>query len=493
MHQEPLANYINGRWAAAEHSARLAVENPSTGQVLGHVPLSTAAEANRAIEAAAAAFPAWSRMPAARRAQYFFALLELLRREEEPLARSITEENGKSLTDARAEVKRLIENCEVACGMPVLQQGDKLVGASDGIDGEVLRVPLGVFTMIAPFNFPGMVPFWFLPYAVAAGNTYVVKPSEQTPRTMDRLAHLLDEVGLPPGVFNLVHGDKVVADAFMDHPDVKGVSLVGSTRTCRVVAEKCARNKKRFQAMGGAKNHLVVMPDARMDEVVRNLLSSCFGCAGQRCMAASAIVAVGSDTHARLCERLLEACRKVIVANPLDPAVAEEPMLMGPVISARAKESIFKLIETGLGEGATLALDGRPVVVPGGERGHFVGPTVFTGVKPGMVIHQTEIFGPVVVVLQADSFDEAVKILNDHPYGNGASIYTQNGYWARRFKLEVECGMIGINVGIPAPVAHLPFGGMKLSQFSDIKAQGRAVIDFFTERKVITERYWPEP
>jgi malonate-semialdehyde dehydrogenase (acetylating)/methylmalonate-semialdehyde dehydrogenase len=347
--------------------------------------------------------------------------------------------------------------------------------------------------MIAPFNFPAMVPFWFLPYAVAAGNTYVVKPSEQTPRTMGRLARLLDQAGFPAGVFNLVHGDKVVADAFMEHPAVKGVSLVGSTRTCRAVAEKCARNKKRFQAMGGAKNHLVVMPDARMDEVIRNLLSSCFGCAGQRCMAASAIVAVGEETYASLCERLLEACRKVIVANPLDPAVAEEPMLMGPVISARAKASIVALIETGIREGATLALDGRGVQVPGCERGHFLGPTVFSDVQPGMQIHQTEIFGPVVVVLRAATFDEAVRILNDHPYGNGASIYTQNGYWARRFKLEVDCGMIGINVGIPAPVAHLPFGGMKLSQFSDIKAQGRAVIDFFTERKVVTERYWPEP
>lgn len=493
MRDDVLQNYINGQWVPADIGSLLPIENPSTGAILGHVPLSTAAQANQAIEAAAAAFPAWSRTPAARRAQHFFALLELLRRDEEALARSVTEENGKSLTDARAEVKRLIENCEVACGMPVLQQGDKLVGASEGIDGEVLRVPLGVFTMIAPFNFPAMVPFWFLPYAVAAGNTYVVKPSEQTPRTMGRLAELLHQAGFPAGVFNLVHGDKVVADAFMEHPQVKGVSLVGSTRTCRAVAEKCAHHKKRCQAMGGAKNHLVVMPDARMDEVIRNLLSSCFGCAGQRCMAASAIVAVGSDTYDRLCERLLEACRKVIIANPLDPAVAEEPMLMGPVISARAKQTILGLIETGVREGATLALDGRGVQVPGCEGGHFLGPTVFTNVQPGMVVHRTEIFGPVVVVLRAGTFDEAAKILNDHPYGNGASIYTQNGYWARRFKLEVDCGMIGINVGIPAPVAHLPFGGMKMSQFSDIKAQGRAVIDFFTDRKVVTERYWPEP
>ncbi len=492
MDLRPLQNYIAGQWVDAEHSSLLPVENPSTGAIIGQVPLSTSAETHRAIEAAAGAFPGWSRTPVARRAQYLFALLELLRKSEEEIARSITEENGKSLTDARAEVKRLVENCEVACGMPVLQQGAKLIGASDGIDGEVLRLPIGVFGMIAPFNFPGMVPFWFLPYAIAAGNTYVLKPSEQTPLTMQRIARLIAQTNLPPGVFNLVHGDRTVGEALMDHPQVKGLSLVGSTRTCQAVAERCTRNRKRFQAMGGAKNHLVVMPDARVEEVVRNLLSSCFGCAGQRCMAASAIVAVGDATYDAVCQRLIEAARRVIVGNPLDPAVAEEPMLMGPVISAKALAFVHQMIDTGVREGAQLALDGRGVRVAGAEKGHFIGPTIFTGVKPGMAIHSTEIFGPVVVVLRAGSFDEAVSILNGHAYGNGASIYSQNGYWVRRFKLEVECGMIGVNVGIPAPVAHMPFGGMKASQFSQIKAQGRAVIDFFTEPKVITERYWTE-
>lgn len=492
MESEPLKNYVGGRWVEAEGAGFLPVENPSTGAIIAQVPLSSAAEAGRAIEAAGAAFPAWSRTPVSRRVDYLFRLLEQLRDHEETLARSITEENGKSLPDARAEVKRLIENCEVAYGMPVLQQGDKLVGAADGIDGEVLRVPLGVFAMAGPFNFPGMVPFWFLPYALAAGNTYVVKPSEQTPMTMQRIAQMLHDTGLPAGVFNLVNGDRGVVEAFMDHPLVKGVSLVGSSRTCRAVAERCARSHKRFQAMGGAKNHLVVMPDAKIEEAVRNMISSCFGCAGQRCMAASAIVAVGDATYERVCALLIEACRKVIVANPLDPQVAQEPMVLGPVISARAKSFILQMIETGIREGARLALDGRPVTVPGCEGGHFIGPTVFTEVKPGMAIHQTEVFGPVVVVLKAGSLDEAIGILNQHEYGNGASIYTQSGYWARRFKLEVECGMIGVNVGIPAPVAHLPFGGMKASQFSEIKAQGRAVINFFTEAKVITERYWPE-
>jgi malonate-semialdehyde dehydrogenase (acetylating) / methylmalonate-semialdehyde dehydrogenase len=492
METPVLSNYVNGRWVTAERDGVLAVENPSTGAEIGRVPLSTAAEAGRAIEAAAVAFPAWSRTPVSRRVQPLFQLLGRLRGAEEELARSITEENGKSLTDARAEMKRLMENCEVACGMPVLQQGDKLVGAAEGIDGEVLRLPMGVFGMIAPFNFPGMVPFWFLPYAVAAGNTYVVKPSEQTPLTLQRIAALVDAVGFPPGVINVVHGDRVVAEALMDHPAVQGISLVGSTGTCRMVAERCTRNHKRFQAMGGAKNHLVVMPDARVDEVIRNLLSSCFGCAGQRCMAASAIVAVGSATHDELMRRLVEACGTVVVDNPLDPRVAEEPLLMGPVKSAKAKAFIHSMIETGIGEGAKLVVDGRKVAVPGCEHGHFVGPTVFTEVRPGSTIHQTEIFGPVVVVLRAETLEDAIRILNDHPYGNGASIYTQNGYWARKFKLEVECGMIGVNVGIPAPVAQLPFGGMKASQFSQIKAQGRSVIDFFTQPKTVTERYFPE-
>jgi len=278
----------------------------------------------------------------------------------------------------------------------------------------------------------------------------------------------------------------------MDHPKVKGVSLVGSTRTCRIVAEKCAKTNKRFQAMGSAKNHLVAMPDAKINEVIRNMITSCYGCAGQRCMASSAIVAVGDDMYRTICEKFIEASKKVIVADPLDPKVANEPMVMGPVISAKAKKFILDMIETGVREGATLALDGRDLVVKGCENGYFVGPIVFTDVKPGMEIHKTEIFGPVVVILKADSLDEAIKIINDHQYGNGASIYTQNGYFARKFKLEVECGMIGVNVGIPAPVAYLPFGGMKASEFADIKAQGKAIINFFTEDKIVTERYWHE-
>lgn len=442
--------------------------------------------------AADAAFPAWSDTPVSRRVEHLFRLLGLLRRDEAALARTLVEEMGKSVPDAEAEMKRALENLEVACGMPMLQQGDKLVGAAAGIDGEVLRLPLGVFGLICPFNFPAMVPFWFFPYALAAGNTYVVKPSELVPRTMQRVAALVHEAGLPPGVFNLVNGDRTAATALVESPLVRGVSFVGSTAVARQVAEGCARTGKRFQAMGGAKNHLVVMPDANMDQALRNLITSCYGCAGQRCMAASAIVCVGEVTYREVCERFVAASREVIVANPLDPRVAGEPMVMGPVISDRALRFIHEMIQAGVDEGAVLALDGRGLVVPGCEGGHFVGPTVFTDVRPGMAVHTTEIFGPVVVMLRADSLDEALAIINEHRYGNGASIYTQSGYHARRFKLEARVGMVGVNIGIPAPVAALPFGGMKASHLSDIKTQGRAVVRFFTDEKIVTERYWPE-
>ncbi|MHC4400226.1 MAG: CoA-acylating methylmalonate-semialdehyde dehydrogenase [Planctomycetota bacterium] len=487
-----LKNYVGGKWIEPEHRGLLGVENPATGDMLAEVPLSAGSETDRAVAAAKAAFPAWSQTPVARRCDLLFKLAEGMRREFEGLARLVTQENGKSLPDSRAEVKRALENTEVACGMPVLQQGDKLIGGAADIDGEVLRLPLGVFGMIAPFNFPLMVPFWFFPYALATGNTYVVKPSEQVPLSMARLAEMIDEAGFPPGVFNVVNGDRAAAERLLENPDVTGVSFVGTSRVCRIIAARCAENNKRFQALGSAKNHLVAMPDAKMAPMIRNMITSCYGCAGQRCMASSAIVAVGDATYRDVCDRFVEASRQVLVADPLDPGVAEESMVMGPVISAKSKESILQMIQAGVDEGATLALDGRDLTIPGCEKGHFLGPTVFTDVKPGMKIHQTEIFGPVVVILKADTLEAAVGIINDHEYGNGASIYTQNGHHARRFKLQTRAGMIGVNVGIPAPVASLPFGGMKSSLFADTKGQGRAVIRFFTDEKIVTERYWPE-
>ena len=487
-----IRNYIDGRWADADAADWLAVHNPSTGEAIAEVPLSTPAEADRAVAAAAGAFPAWSATPVARRCEPLYSLVALLRENAETINRTLVEEMGKSLPDARAEVKRTIENCQVACGMPILQQGDKLAGVSEGIDAEVVRVPLGVFAMIAPFNFPAMVPFWFLPYAIATGNTFVLKPSERVPCTMELIAEFIDQAGLPAGVFNLVNGDKAVANALMDSSAVSGVSMVGSTAVCRLVAAKCARTNKRFQAMGSAKNHLVVMPDAKIAHVVRNMITSCFGCAGQRCMAASAIVCVGEKTHRQVVERFVAAAREVPVGDPLDAAYADTDVLIGPVISAAARERIHSLIAEGLAEGATLALDGRGLVVPGREKGYFIGPTVFVDVQAGMKVHRTEIFGPVVVILKAGSLDEAIGIINDHQYGNGASIYTQNGHYARRFKREVQAGMIGINVGIPAPAACLPFGGMKASLFADVKTQAGSAVRFFTDERIVTERYWPE-
>ncbi|HZM69641.1 MAG TPA: CoA-acylating methylmalonate-semialdehyde dehydrogenase [Candidatus Cryosericum sp.] len=487
-----LRNFIDGRWAEPQGCDWLGVENPSTGETIAEVPLSRASDVRSAVAAARSAFDAWSATPADKRVAPLFKLAGLLRDERESLARLISEENGKSLPDARAEMDRTLENLEVACGMPVLQQGDKLVGAAPGIDGEVLRLPIGVYAMIAPFNFPAMVPFWFLPYALATGNTFVLKPSELVPCTMDRLAGLLERSGLPPGTFNLVHGDRAVAEVLLTDPDVAGISVVGRTATARAVAEACVRSNKRFQAMGGAKNHLVVMPDARLDEVVRNMITSGYGCAGQRCMASSAIVCVGDATYQKVVDRFVAASREVIVADPLDPMVASQPMVMGPVITAAAREFIHSMIETGVKEGAVLELDGRDYKVRGRESGHFVGPTVFSSVRPGMQVHLTEIFGPVQVILSAATLDDAIRIVNEHPYGNGASIYTQSGYQARKFKIEAQAGMIGVNVGIPAPVAYLPFGGMKSSQFSHIKAQGRSIVAFYTQEKIVTERYWPE-
>ena len=486
-----LKNYIGGKWIEPKNKGYLDVENPATREILAKVPFSTTEETNRAINAAADAYPGWSTTPVARRVRPLFKLNDLLRANEEKLSRVMVSEMGKSIPDARAEFKRVYENIEVAAGMPMLQQGDKIIGSSFGIDGEVLRLPIGVFAMIAPFNFPAMVPFWFLPYALATGNTFVIKASKQVPMTMQIIAKYINQVDFPPGVFNLVNGDKTVAEAFMSSPKVKGVSIVGSTNTCKIIAEKCAKTNKRFQAMGSAKNHLVVMPDAKLDQVVRNATTSCYGCAGQRCMASSVIIGVG-DVYKTLCARFVEDSKNIVVADPLDPKVAGQSLVIGPVISKKAKDFILSIIEEGIKEGANLALDGRDIIVSGCEDGYFIGPTVFTDVKPKMKIHNTEIFGPVVSIIKVDTLEDAIKIINDHKYGNGASIYTQNGYYARKFKLEVEAGMIGVNIGIPAPVAYLPFGGMKESQYADIKAQGKAIVNFFTEDKIVTERYFAE-
>ena len=439
---EIINNYIDGQWVEAEGTGSLDVENPSTGEVLAKVPLSTVEEVNRAVTAAKKAFSEWSRTPVTRRADYLYELRNMLKKHEEEISRVLVAEMGKSLPDAQSEMKRVFQNIEAACGVPILQQGDKLIGCASGIDGEVIHLPIGVFAAITPFNFPAMAPFWFIPYAIATGNTFILKPSEQVPLTMKLITQYIDETGLPAGVFNLVNGDKAAANALVKHPEIDGISFVGKTATCKLIAAGCAASNKRYQAMGSAKNHLVVMPDyAHMDQLIRNMSTSCYGCAGQRCMASSAIVAIGDEMYQKVCERFIEDSKKFIVANPLDPDVAEESMLMGPVISAQSKQFMLDMIETGVKEGATLALDGRDISIPGCEKGHYIGPTVFTDVKPGMEIHKTEIFGPVVVILKAQSLDEAIAIINEHQYSNACSIYTQNGYYTRKFKLEVKLGL----------------------------------------------------
>jgi len=400
---------------------------------------------------------------------------------------------GKSIPDSRAEMKRVFQNTEVACGVPVLQQGEKMVGCAKSIDSEILNLPVGVFAAITPFNFPAMAPFWFIPYAIATGNTFISKPSELVPLTMEAITEVVDQLNLPPGVFNLINGDKEVGAALIDNPDVDGVSFVGKSSICQIVAQQCAAKGKRYQAMGSAKNHLVVMPDyAHMDALIRNMSTSCYGCAGQRCMASSVIVTIGDEMYEKVCDRFIEDSKNFIVANPLDPKVENEPMLMGPVITAQSKQFILDTIESGVKEGATLALDGRDVKVAGCEKGHFVGPTVFTDVKPGMNIYKTEIFAPVVCIMKVDTLDDAIDMINKHEFSNACSIYTQNGHYARKFKLAVQTGMVGVNVGIPAPVPFVPFGGMNNSMICDIKMQGKAAIDFYTHDKVIVERYWDE-
>ncbi len=355
---KPLKNYMDGKWIESQAKEFLDVENPSTGNFIGKVPLSTVDEVNHSINSARTAFPGWSNTPVPRRTDYLYEMLNLMRQHGEKVVRVLTEEMGKSIPDSRAEVKRAIQNIEAACGAPILQQGEKMIGSAPDIDGEIIRLPIGVFAAITPFNFPAMVPFWFIPFAIVTGNTFVLKPSELTPLTMQMITELIDESGLPPGVFNMVHGDKAAAEAIVASPEVDGISFVGRSSTCRIVASNCVRSGKRYQAMGSAKNHLVVMPDyAKMENLVRNMSTSCFGCAGQRCMASSVIVAVGKKMYATVCERFIEDSKKFIVADPLDPKMADEAMLMGPVIHAGAKQFILDMIETGIKEGATLALD----------------------------------------------------------------------------------------------------------------------------------------
>jgi malonate-semialdehyde dehydrogenase (acetylating)/methylmalonate-semialdehyde dehydrogenase len=479
-----LRNYVDGEWAASQSDVVLDVDNPATGEVIAQVPLSTTEEVNRAVSAAAEAFQEWRETPPLVRARYMLRLKLLMEEHFEDLARAVVKEHGKIIDEARGEVRRLIENIEVAASVPSLMMGYNAEDIAVGIDEECVLQPVGVFCCVAPFNFPAMVPFWFLPYANACGNTFIVKPSEVCPVSQDRLFEMLDEVDFPPGVVNLVHGDKVAVDALLTHPDVAGVSFVGSTPVGKYIYSTAAAHGKRAQCQAGAKNCLVVMPDAVLDRTVAALLTSAFGTAGQRCLSGALVLAVG-DVYEPLKAKLVEAASRLKIGDGLDEATQ-----MGPVVSQKALDRIRGYIEKGVEEGAQLLLDGRGIQVEGYSNGYFIGPTIFDQVTPAMTIAREEIFGPVLGIIPVADFEEALAVIKGLSYGNAASLFTSSGKWAREFKYRVPCGNIGINIGIAAPIATFPFSGKKNSFFGDLHGQGRDAIQFFTDRKVVITRWF---
>jgi len=474
-----LGNYYAGAWHTSTASEFLPIADPATDEVLGEVPLSSSAEATAVIEAAAAAFPEWRRTPPEDRIQYLFKLKDLLERNIEGLARQITLENGKTLAEARAEIRRGIENVEVACGIPTLMQGFNLEDVARGIDEIMIRQPLCVVAAITPFNFPAMIPLWFLPYAVACGNTFILKPSEKVPLTMQKLFGLIEELKLPPGVLNLLNGGKQTVDTLLAHPQVRGISFVGSTPVAKYIYAEGAKHGKRVQCQGGAKNHVVVMPDADMDSTTQVIVDSAFGCAGQRCLAVSVAVTVG-DAHRPFRDSVTNAAAKIKTGPGID-----ETNQMGPVINHASKQRIEGLIAKGIKEGAKPVLDGR------GPNGNFVKPTILDGLPKTSELAGTEIFGPVLSVTPAESLDDAIKILSTSAYGNAASIFTTSGAAARKFRYEAPAGNIGVNIGVAAPMAYFPFSGWKDSFLGVLHGQGRDAVEFYTEKKVVIER-WPK-
>ncbi len=479
-----LLNFIDGGWQPSKASEALTVINPASAQVLAEVPLSPAAEVDRAVQAASRAFTSWRRTPAGERIQPLFKLKALLEENLDLLARTITNECGKIYSESVGEMRRAIENVEVACGIPALMQGRNNEDIAPGIDEHMIRQPLGVVAAITPFNFPGMIPFWFLPYAVATGNCFILKPSERVPMTSAKLFELLEKAGFPPGVLQLVHGGRDTVNALLDHPGIRAISFVGSTATARYIYSRTSANGKRAQCQGGAKNPVVIMPDADMDMTTRILADSAFGCAGQRCLAASVAITVG-EARKPLSEQMVSIARNRKVGYGLD-----EGTEMGPVISADSKTRIEGLIEKGRQEGATVLVDGRGQKVAGYDDGYFVFPTILDAVPPQSDIAHTEIFGPVLSLMHADTIEEAIALVNERSYGNMACIFTTDGASARRFRYEVHAGNIGINVGVAAPMAYFPFSGWGESFFGDLHAQSEHGVEFYTQTKVVVER-WP--
>ena len=481
-----LDNYIDGEWTPAQTATgELDVLNPATGQVLARVPLSGSSDLDGAVRAAREALPEWRGVSTIARARTLFQLRERLVARAEDLARSVTTEMGKTLVDARAEVARMIEMVEAACAIPTTMQGRVLEDVSRNIDAETVRQPVGVCAAIVPFNFPAMVPFWFLPFAIACGNTFVLKPSEQVPLTQQIAFEELHALGLPPGVVNLVNGSREVVEGILDHPGIDAVSFVGSAPVARIVYERAAKAGKRVQALGGAKNHMVVMPDAVIDKTVEGIIGSAFGAAGQRCMAGSVVVTVG-DAHEQLMPTLVAASRALQVGDGLD-----ESSDVGPVISCAARDRIADWVGRGLADGATLVVDGRGVSGEGiAPDGAFLGPTILDEVTPEMAIAQEEVFGPVLCVVRAESLDQAIDIVNGSRFGNGTSIFTESGSSVRRYRHEVQAGMIGVNIGVAAPVAFFPFSGWKDSFLGDLHAHGTDAVEFCTRKKTVTSRWF---
>lgn len=480
-----LANYVNGAWQPSAASAYQPVVNPATGETIAEVPLSPAEEVDAAARIALAAGDGWRRTPATERIQYLFKLKTLLEGHIEELSRTITRENGKTLAEARGEMRRAIENVEVACGIPIMMQGQVSEDIAPGIDELMIRQPVGVAAIIAPFNFPGMIPFWFLPYALACGNTVIVKPSERCPLTMTLAFELMEQVGFPPGVITLINGGPDTVNAILDHGSIHAVSFVGSTPVARHIYARAAASGKRVQAQGGAKNPIVILPDADPEMTTRIVADSAFGNAGQRCLAASLAITVGSARE-HFTEALIDAGQQRVVGNGLDDGVT-----MGPVITPQSKARIEALIQTGLDEGASAVLDGRNTVVSGCEHGFFVGPTILADVHPDATVARTEIFGPVLGLLHAATLDDAIALVNQGSYGNMACLFTSSGAAARKFRYEVMAGNVGINIGVAAPLAFFPFSGWKDSFFGTLHGQSHHAVEFFTQTKVVIER-WPK-
>jgi malonate-semialdehyde dehydrogenase (acetylating)/methylmalonate-semialdehyde dehydrogenase len=476
-------NYINGGWRRPPTTEFFDVTNPATSEILGRTPMSSPAEVDAAVQAASAAFPAWRRTPPGERVQYLFKFKNLLEDHIDELSRLITLENGKTFGEAKAELRRGIENVEVACGIPMMMQGYNLEDVTPGVDEMQIRQPLGVVAAIVPFNFPAMVSYWFLPYAIACGNTFILKPSERVPLSMHRAFELLEKTGLPKGVVNLVNGGKEVVNALCDHPQVRAISFVGSTPVARHVYTRSAASGKRMQCQGGAKNHVIVLPDADMELATQIISDSAFGCAGQRCLAVSVAVTIG-EAQKTFRDSIAHAASSIRTGNGLDAGVQ-----MGPVITRESKQRIESLISAGVSEGAKPIVDGRNTKIPKYESGNFLTPTVLDGLPTNSQLANTEIFGPVLSMIHANSIDEAMEFLRRSPYGNQASLFTTSGSAARKFRYEAPAGNIGINIGVAAPMAYFPFSGWKESFFGILHGQGRDAVEFFTESKIVVERW----